>query len=221
VGLRSANAGTGAAGPAKPHAPARGPQRKRAAGSVEDEAWGLLQESVVRYCGSRVGTIAACDPDDASPLNYDQVGVHQGLRTLGRRVPAQGRVRHRAQLHPAHAAAPGKVPDCSPLCPISLFVSICQYQCYLTLLPCVVSFLLMLISLSLEMKLIAKQFALKSACIYTVSVNSIFYLFLIVLKLKPLYLFTLMCEASDLKALLVMICGAGKKQWTATVQAKD
>jgi hypothetical protein len=94
-------------------------------------------------------------------------GVHQGLRALGRRVPAQGGVRHRAQLHPAHAAAPGKVPDCSPLCPSTLFVSICQYQCSLTLLTCVVSFLLMLISLSLEMKLIAKQFALKSACIYT------------------------------------------------------
>jgi hypothetical protein len=45
--------------------------------------------------------------------------------------------------------------------------------------------------------------------LHIVSVNSIFYLFLIVLKLKPLYLFPLMCEASDLKALL-MICKLGK-----------
>jgi hypothetical protein len=42
---------------------------------VEDEAWELLQESMVRYCGSPVGTIAACEPDDASPLNYDQVFI--------------------------------------------------------------------------------------------------------------------------------------------------
>jgi hypothetical protein len=74
VGLRSANGSAGAAGPAKPHAPARGAQRK-CAGSVEDEAWELLQESMVRYCGSPVGTIAACEPDDASPLNYDQVFI--------------------------------------------------------------------------------------------------------------------------------------------------
>ncbi|GJN03035.1 hypothetical protein PR202_ga20434 [Eleusine coracana subsp. coracana] len=51
------------------------PQRKRAA-SVEEQGWELLRESVVRYCGSPVGTIAACDPDDgASPLNYDQVFI--------------------------------------------------------------------------------------------------------------------------------------------------
>ncbi|URD92298.1 Neutral alkaline invertase [Musa troglodytarum] len=45
--------------------------------SVEDEAWRLLQESVVYYCGTPVGTIAAKDPSDSgsSVLNYDQVFI--------------------------------------------------------------------------------------------------------------------------------------------------
>ncbi|RWW15520.1 hypothetical protein BHE74_00039979 [Ensete ventricosum] len=45
--------------------------------SFEDEAWRLLQESVVYYCGTPVGTIAAKDPSDSgsSVLNYDQVFI--------------------------------------------------------------------------------------------------------------------------------------------------
>uniref|UniRef100_A0A0E0CLF5 Alkaline/neutral invertase n=1 Tax=Oryza meridionalis TaxID=40149 RepID=A0A0E0CLF5_9ORYZ len=50
------------------------PQRRKAS-SVEDEAWELLRESVVYYCGSPVGTIAANDPNDANPMNYDQVFI--------------------------------------------------------------------------------------------------------------------------------------------------
>jgi hypothetical protein len=59
---------------AKPDHAAPG-QRRRAPRDVEEEAWALLRESVVSYCGSPVGTIAACDPNDASPLNYDQVFI--------------------------------------------------------------------------------------------------------------------------------------------------
>jgi hypothetical protein len=59
---------------AKAHAHAA-PRGRRAAADVEDEGWDLLRESVVRYCGSPVGTIAACDPDDPTPLNYDQVFI--------------------------------------------------------------------------------------------------------------------------------------------------
>ncbi|EEE60952.1 hypothetical protein OsJ_14709 [Oryza sativa Japonica Group] len=77
---RAGGASTGAApapAPAPAEAPAKAPQRRQRRGphDVEDEAWGLLRESVVRYCGSPVGTIAACDPNDASPLNYDQVFI--------------------------------------------------------------------------------------------------------------------------------------------------
>ncbi|KAJ8476908.1 hypothetical protein OPV22_020635 [Ensete ventricosum] len=45
--------------------------------AIEDEAWHLLQDSVVYYCGSPVGTIAATDPSDSSSnvLNYDQVFI--------------------------------------------------------------------------------------------------------------------------------------------------
>lgn len=43
--------------------------------SMEEEAWELLRESVVYYCGSPVGTIAAQDPTCSSVLNYDQVFI--------------------------------------------------------------------------------------------------------------------------------------------------
>lgn len=42
---------------------------------IEEEAWQYLRESVVNYCGSPVGTIAANDPSDACVLNYDQVFI--------------------------------------------------------------------------------------------------------------------------------------------------
>ena len=43
--------------------------------STEDEAWNLLRESMVYYCGNPIGTIAANDPSSSSILNYDQVFV--------------------------------------------------------------------------------------------------------------------------------------------------
>ncbi len=42
---------------------------------VEKEALRLLREAVVSYCGSPVGTVAANDPGDKQPLNYDQVFI--------------------------------------------------------------------------------------------------------------------------------------------------
>lgn len=43
--------------------------------SIEDEAWDLLRESVVNYCGNPIGTIAAKDPNSTNVLNYDQVFI--------------------------------------------------------------------------------------------------------------------------------------------------
>ncbi|KAL6342037.1 hypothetical protein AAG906_038283 [Vitis piasezkii] len=43
--------------------------------SIEDEAWNLLRESIVFYCGNPIGTIAANDPSNSSSLNYDQVFI--------------------------------------------------------------------------------------------------------------------------------------------------
>lgn len=42
---------------------------------AEKEAWRILENAVVRYCGSPVGTVAANDPGDKMPLNYDQVFI--------------------------------------------------------------------------------------------------------------------------------------------------
>ena len=42
---------------------------------LEKEAWELLRDAVVSYCGEPVGTIAANDPTDPHPLNYDQVFI--------------------------------------------------------------------------------------------------------------------------------------------------
>ncbi|KAK1318284.1 Alkaline/neutral invertase CINV2 [Acorus calamus] len=43
---------------------------------IEKEAWRLLRNAVVNYCGNPVGTVAANDPAaNASPLNYDQVFI--------------------------------------------------------------------------------------------------------------------------------------------------
>lgn len=49
--------------------------RKISVDSVEDEAWDLLRDSVVHYCGSPIGTIAANDPTSSNVLNYDQVFI--------------------------------------------------------------------------------------------------------------------------------------------------
>lgn len=49
--------------------------RKVTVDPIEEEAWKLLQESVVTYCGSPVGTIAARDPTCSDALNYDQVFI--------------------------------------------------------------------------------------------------------------------------------------------------
>ncbi|KAL1826769.1 hypothetical protein ACET3Z_005181 [Daucus carota] len=42
---------------------------------TEKEAWKVLGNAIVTYCGSPVGTMAANDPTDTLPLNYDQVFI--------------------------------------------------------------------------------------------------------------------------------------------------
>lgn len=48
---------------------------EREVSEIEKEAWKLLRASVVTYCGNPVGTVAANDPTDKQPLNYDQVFI--------------------------------------------------------------------------------------------------------------------------------------------------
>eukprot|EP00271_Cylindrocystis_brebissonii_P010101 TRINITY_DN261_c0_g1_i1.p1 TRINITY_DN261_c0_g1~~TRINITY_DN261_c0_g1_i1.p1 ORF type:complete len:764 (+),score=92.99 TRINITY_DN261_c0_g1_i1:386-2677(+) len=52
-----------------------GPLKELERTPMIDEAWKLLQGAVVTYCGQPVGTLAACDPTDITPLNYDQVFI--------------------------------------------------------------------------------------------------------------------------------------------------
>ncbi|XP_062215792.1 neutral/alkaline invertase 1, mitochondrial-like [Phragmites australis] len=49
--------------------------RSRDESPEEKEAWWLLGRSVVSYCGSPVGTVAANDPSTSQMLNYDQVFI--------------------------------------------------------------------------------------------------------------------------------------------------
>ncbi|KAJ8766435.1 hypothetical protein K2173_022494 [Erythroxylum novogranatense] len=51
------------------------PRVERDVSEIEKEAWKLLQDAVVNYCGNPVGTVAANDPADKQPLNYDQVFI--------------------------------------------------------------------------------------------------------------------------------------------------
>lgn len=48
---------------------------EREVSESEKDAWKLLLDSVVTYCGNPVGTVAANDPVDKQPLNYDQVFI--------------------------------------------------------------------------------------------------------------------------------------------------
>nr|QUJ17879.1 cytoplasmic invertase 3 [Hemerocallis fulva] len=50
-------------------------KKKSYSAEVEDDAWRLLEESMVYYCASPVGTIAAKDPTDGNTLNYDHVFI--------------------------------------------------------------------------------------------------------------------------------------------------
>ncbi|XP_050216555.1 alkaline/neutral invertase A, mitochondrial [Mercurialis annua] len=51
------------------------PEIERELSEIEKEAWKLLEGAVVSYYGNPVGTVAANDPADKQPLNYDQVFI--------------------------------------------------------------------------------------------------------------------------------------------------
>jgi hypothetical protein len=48
---------------------------EREVSKIEKEAWQLLRGTIENYCGNPVGTVAANDPADRQPLNYDQVFI--------------------------------------------------------------------------------------------------------------------------------------------------
>ncbi|KAM7478506.1 hypothetical protein LguiA_026719 [Lonicera macranthoides] len=81
--------------------------------AVEREAWRLLKEAVVTYCGSPVGTLAASDPADKLPLNYDQVFIRDFVPSaLAFLLKGEGEIVRNFLLHTLQLQSWEKTVDC-------------------------------------------------------------------------------------------------------------
>ncbi|XP_030459988.1 alkaline/neutral invertase A, mitochondrial [Syzygium oleosum] len=86
---------------------------KREESRVEKEAWRLLQDAVVMYCGSPVGTMAANDPADKQPLNYDQVFIRDFVPSaLAFLLKGEGEIVRNFLLHTLQLQSWEKTVDC-------------------------------------------------------------------------------------------------------------
>ncbi|KAI3886980.1 hypothetical protein MKX03_036842 [Papaver bracteatum] len=80
---------------------------------IEKEAWDLLRNSVVNYCGSPVGTLAANDPGDKQPLNYDQVFIRDFVSSaLAFLLKGEGEIVRNFLLHTLQLQSWEKTVDC-------------------------------------------------------------------------------------------------------------
>ncbi|KAG6646776.1 hypothetical protein I3843_07G031100 [Carya illinoinensis] len=80
---------------------------------VEKEAWELLREAVVTYCGSPVGTVAARDPSDNQMLNYDQVFIRDFVPSaLAFLLKGEGEIVRNFLLHTLQLQSWEKTVDC-------------------------------------------------------------------------------------------------------------
>ncbi|KAL8196591.1 hypothetical protein R6Q57_024886 [Mikania cordata] len=79
----------------------------------EKEAWRLLREAVVTYCGNPVGTLAANDPGDKVPLNYDQVFIRDFVPSaLAFLLKGEGEIVRNFLLHTLQLQSWEKTVDC-------------------------------------------------------------------------------------------------------------
>ncbi|GLT88438.1 hypothetical protein SLE2022_064650 [Rubroshorea leprosula] len=86
---------------------------KRKQSEIEKEAWRLLENAVVMYCGSPVGTVAANDPGDKQPLNYDQVFIRDFVPSaLAFLFRGEGEVVRNFLLHTLQLQSWEKTVDC-------------------------------------------------------------------------------------------------------------
>lgn len=86
---------------------------KRAESEIEKEAWNLLQNSVVTYCGSPIGTVAANDLGDKQPLNYDQVFIRDFVPSaLAFLLKGEGEIVRNFLLHTLQLQSWEKTVDC-------------------------------------------------------------------------------------------------------------
>ncbi|XP_051146664.1 alkaline/neutral invertase A, mitochondrial-like [Andrographis paniculata] len=80
---------------------------------AEKEAWKLLRNAVVTYCGSPVGTVAANDPNDSMPLNYDQVFIRDFISSaLAFLLKGEGEIVKNFLLHNLQLQSWQKTVDC-------------------------------------------------------------------------------------------------------------
>ncbi|CAK9187606.1 unnamed protein product [Ilex paraguariensis] len=87
--------------------------RERAVSDIEKEAWKLLRSTVVNYCGNPVGTIAANDPADKQPVNYDQVFIRDFVPSaLAFLLNGEGEIVKNFLLHTLQLQSWEKTVDC-------------------------------------------------------------------------------------------------------------
>ncbi|KAH6794153.1 Plant neutral invertase family protein [Perilla frutescens var. hirtella] len=80
---------------------------------VEKEAWKLLRNAIVTYCGSPVGTVAANDPNDKLPLNYDQVFIRDFIPSaFAFLLKGEGEIVRNFLLHTLQLQSWEKTVDC-------------------------------------------------------------------------------------------------------------
>ncbi|GKV01437.1 hypothetical protein SLEP1_g13988 [Rubroshorea leprosula] len=80
---------------------------------IEKEGWRLLENAVVMYCGSPVGTVAANDPGDKQPLNYDQVFIRDFVPSaLAFLLRGEGEIVRNFLLHTLQLQSWEKTVDC-------------------------------------------------------------------------------------------------------------
>lgn len=88
-------------------------KKERQETEMEKEAWSLLQNSVVTYCNSPVGTVAANDPNDKLPLNYDQVFIRDFVPSaLAFLLKGEGEIVKNFLLHTLQLQSWEKTVDC-------------------------------------------------------------------------------------------------------------
>ncbi|CAN1151069.1 Alkaline/neutral invertase C, mitochondrial [Linum perenne] len=89
------------------------PKDERVASGVEKEAWKLLRDATVTYCGNPVGTVAANDPGDSQPLNYDQVFIRDFVPSaLAFLLNGDGEIVKNFLLHTLQLQSWEKTVDC-------------------------------------------------------------------------------------------------------------
>ncbi|KAB1995023.1 hypothetical protein ES319_D13G133400v1 [Gossypium barbadense] len=94
---------------------------------IDKEAWSLLRDAVVTYCGFPIGTVASNDPGDKHPLNYDQVFIRDFVPSaLAFLLRGEGEIVKNFLLHTLQLQSTEKTVDCySPgqgLMPVSFKV---------------------------------------------------------------------------------------------------